>query len=98
MIEFKIHTDGGDPISCDSCNCEVPTHPFDWGPPFHEKHVRDKRYLCDFCASSFAGNYTSRRLYDSRDVGIWVRKELAVLVAQAVNHIKDKLKLHGDGQ
>jgi hypothetical protein len=84
-IEYKIHEDDGDVIPCDSCNSEVPTHPFDWRAPFDEEHDRPKRYLCEFCASSYVGNITR---YSPRDEAGYMRKEIAVLIAQAVNFLR----------
>lgn len=90
-MEYKIHRNEHDEIKpCQSCKCEVATYPFDWGPPYNEQHDDEKRHLCEFCASSYVGNIT--RHHHKRDDASYIRQEIAILIAQAVNHVISKIQ------
>ena len=84
-IEYKIVRDRGDIVACDSCNCEAPLCGFEWGPPFNETHDRPKRLLCEFCATTMAGNVTR---FQSRDETTALRKEIWRAAASVYNMLK----------
>lgn len=89
--KYKIQKDkNGDPIQCDSCRHEVATSDFDWGPPFVARE-RPKRALCEFCATSFAGNATfpsERSLSDAAAM----RREIWMSAAAVAHYIESKIK------
>ena len=83
-MEYKWHkNEYGELIECEACRCDVPTELFDKGTPYNEENGTEKRYLCEFCASSNISYLTrdnSRRYHDITQTGI--------LIAQAVNFLK----------
>lgn len=87
-IEYKIRTDeNGEPVACDSCGCEAPTANFQWEPPFHEQHDSQERALCEFCATTLAGNYTR---YPAREDATMLRAEIWKAAACVFNMLTKK--------
>ena len=81
-LVYEFHQEDGEIVCCDSCGFEAPTHGFDWGPPYSEKHDRPKRDLCEFCSATLAGRHT-RYSYD--DLFSMLRAEIWKASAAAVN-------------
>jgi hypothetical protein len=91
MTYEKRFKDGGI-IPCNSCGCEVATATFPWMPMKRgqQQHDTEKRFLCKFCALSGVGGITGIYGYES-DTS-YLRRQFAILVAEAVNFLVDELR------
>lgn len=87
--------DGGDIVPCDSCGCEVPTQDFEWGPPYNQTHTRENRALCEFCATTMAGNYT--RFIGKSDT-TYLRNEIWIAAAAVANFLQFTAKRQERGE
>lgn len=55
-IEYKLQTDEGEIVACDSCMMEVPTASF--------RAYNNPRMLCEFCSTTIASRYTENPAMD----------------------------------
>jgi hypothetical protein len=75
------------PDYCESCESHgVKLEPYDRGPPYNAPDAKEPRWLCQFCAGTFAGNATK---YPDQ-----YRDNRAVLIsmAQMANMLVKELK------
>lgn len=84
-LEYKLHVEGGEVVSCDSCDFPAPTSGFNWDPPHNVVRERPQRMLCEFCSSTMASRHTA---YPSADPFTAHRAELWRIGANIFNMLK----------
>lgn len=57
-MKYELRYEGGDVVTCDSCDCEAPTYHFNWQTRVKHEPKDPYRMLCEFCSTTMASRIT----------------------------------------